>query len=114
MDYSGGSTLPREGRYFIGWDQVGYGIQKILVFIWLVSPCPLDQVLILSSWCLWEASEAFYNRCLSIQLCSPSMYTHTQHPSHQEQDASGALSLCWGAAKQRTHSDSQTSKGQAL
>ena len=33
--------------------------RKSLFFIWLVSPCPLDQVLILGSWCLWGSLRGF-------------------------------------------------------
>lgn len=33
--------------------------RKSLFFIWLVSPCPLTQVLILGSWCLWGSLRGF-------------------------------------------------------
>ena len=33
--------------------------RKSSFFIWLVSPCPLNQVLILGSWCLWGSLRGF-------------------------------------------------------
>lgn len=77
--------------------------RKSLFFIWLVSPCPLDQVLILLV-PLGKPQRLSTTRCISIQVCSPRMYTHTQQPSHQEQ----TLSLCWAhgrAAYIHIHSD---------
>lgn len=95
MDYSGGSTPSHEGRCFIGWDQVGYGVQKILVFYlacFSLSTHPGSHPRLLVP--LGKPKRLSTTRCISIQLCSPRMYTHITAFSPRT-DASVALSLCW-------------------